>query len=97
MIDNNFLFYLFLGGSRVIMTSGGNLRQQKIFHLTHFYEPNKLRIAVFVALRLADKAKMKSIVFPVFDCSKFDDFTLKTKTKKQKQKQKQKKTKNPFK
>ncbi|XP_072021164.1 uncharacterized protein [Amphiura filiformis] len=68
-VESEYLTMRVKGGFRVIMTSGGNLRQKKIIHITHFYEPTKLQNAVFMALRLADKEHLKSIVFPVLDCS----------------------------
>ena len=75
--------HLFSAGSDLtatptVVTSGGNLRQKQIYHLKHFYEPRELRKAMISSLSLADEDQMKSIVIPVFDCSKYRRVSFKT-------------------
>ena len=48
----------------VVMTSGGNLRQKRIFHLLVSDDPDKLQETVLSTLRLAEKERIGSISFP---------------------------------
>ncbi len=48
----------------VVATSGGDLPFKKIYHIIATHQPSKLKDALYVALRQADRDEMKSIAVP---------------------------------
>ncbi len=57
----------------VVATSGGDLPFKKIYHIIVTDQPAKLKDALHVALRQADRDEMKSIAVPELLCNDDDD------------------------